>query len=55
MNELKSKKQDLSYQTAVAIVKKKEAEETDSESASTLSFDYDNEGNPEIKTRSSKN
>jgi hypothetical protein len=55
MNELKSKKQDLSYQTAVAIVKKKESEETDSESASTLSFDYDNEGNPEIKTRSSKN
>jgi hypothetical protein len=55
MNELKNKKQDSSYQTAVAIVKKKEAEETDSESASTLSFDYDNDGNPEIKARSSKN
>jgi len=55
MNELKSKKQDLSYQTAVAIVKKKESEETDSESSSTLSFDYDNEGNPEIKARTSKN
>jgi hypothetical protein len=55
MNELKSKKQDLSYQTAVAIVKKKESEETDSESSSTLSFDYDNEGNPELKARTSKN
>jgi len=54
INELK-KKQGLSYQTAVTIAKKKESEETDSESSSTLSFDYDNEGNPELKARTGKN